>query len=53
MLGDKLPIPDGTIYFILLDRKEEAHFVCAVLNSERVHKFLSARSGTSKRGCGL
>ncbi len=33
-----------------LDRKEEAHFVCAVLNSELVHKFLTARSGKSKRG---
>jgi len=50
MVGDKLPIPDGTIYFIPLDRKEEAHFVCAVLNSELVRKFLSARSGKSKRG---
>jgi len=36
LVGDKLPIPDGTIYFIPLDRKEEAHFVCAVLNSELV-----------------
>ncbi len=50
MVGEKLPIPDGTIYFIPLDRKEEAHFVCAVLNSELVRKFLSARSGKSKRG---
>jgi len=50
LLGERLPIPDGTIYFIPLDRKEEAHFVCALLNSELVHKFLSARSGKSKRG---
>ena len=39
MVDDKLSIPDGTIYCIPLDRKEEAHFVCAVLNSELVRKF--------------
>ena len=50
LLGEKLLIPDGTIYFIPLDTKEEAHFVCAVLNSELVRRFLSARSGKSKRG---
>lgn len=50
LIGEKLPIPDGTIYFIPLERKEEAHFVCAILNSKLVRKFLSARSGKSKRG---
>lgn len=50
LLGEKILIPDGTIYFIPLDTKEEAHFVCAVLNSELVRRFLNARSGKSKRG---
>ncbi len=50
LLGKKLLIPDGTIYFIPFDKEEEAHFVCALLNSGLVRRFLSARSGKSKRG---
>ena len=50
LIGKKLLIPDGTIYFIPFEKKEEAHFVCSLLNSETVCKFLSARSGKSKRG---
>jgi len=50
MLGQKTVIPDGTIYFMPFQLRDEAHFVCALLNSELVCKFLSARSGKSKRG---
>ncbi len=50
LLGQKTIIPDGTIYFMPFQDQVEAHFVCALLNSELVFKFLSARSGKSKRG---
>ena len=49
-LGPKTIIPDGTIYYMPFTDRTEAHFVCALLNSELVGKFLSARSGKSKRG---
>jgi len=49
-LGRKTVVPDGTIYFMPFSDQAEAHFVCALLNSELVCKFLSARSGKSKRG---
>jgi len=49
-LGQKTVVPDGTIYFMPFQHRDEAHFVCALLNSELVCKFLSARSGKSKRG---
>jgi len=50
MLGPRTVVPDGTIYFMPFQQRDEAHFVCALLNSELVCKFLSARSGKSKRG---
>ena len=49
-LGRKTAIPDGTIYFVPFAGRDEAHFVCALLNAPVVGKFLSARSGKSKRG---
>jgi hypothetical protein len=49
-LGRKNTVPDGTIYFIPRHDRDEAHFVCALLNSGLVRTFLSARSGKSKRG---
>lgn len=49
-LGQKIIVPDGTIYFISCGEREEAHYVCALLNSILVRTFLSARSGKSKRG---
>jgi hypothetical protein len=50
LLGRKTVVPDGTIYFMPFADQAEAHFVCALLNSPLVCKFLSARSGKSKRG---
>jgi len=50
LFGQKTVVPDGTIYFMPFQHRDEAHFVCALLNSELVCKFLSARSGKSKRG---
>lgn len=50
LLGQKTVVPDGTIYFMPFQHRAEAHFVCALLNSKLVCKFLSARSGKSKRG---
>jgi hypothetical protein len=49
-LGQKPIIPDGTIYFIPCTEQDEAHYICALLNSTLVRTFLSARSGKSKRG---
>lgn len=50
VLGQKTVVPDGTIYFMPFQHRDEAHFVCALLNSELVCKFLGARSSKSKRG---
>lgn len=49
-LGNKSMIPDGTIYYMPFADHDTAHFVCALLNSNLVRTFLSARSGKSKRG---
>lgn len=50
ILGNKSLIPDGTIYYMPFADRDTAHFVCALLNSNLVRTFLSARSGKSKRG---
>ncbi|MDZ7291134.1 MAG: SAM-dependent methyltransferase [candidate division KSB1 bacterium] len=50
LVGCKAAVPDGTIYFIPCHDRDEAHFICALLNSTLVCKFFSARSGKSKRG---
>jgi hypothetical protein len=49
-IGLKPVVPDGTLYFIPASEQTEAHFLCAVLNSEIVRTFLSSRSSKSKRG---
>lgn len=50
LVGTKPLVPDGTVYFIPTSDQLEAHFLCAILNAEIVHTFLSTRSSKSKRG---
>ncbi|HCH66706.1 MAG: hypothetical protein CL927_08850 [Deltaproteobacteria bacterium] len=47
-IGSKTAIPHNNICCISLRSREEAHFVCGVLNSEWVAGFVSTRAGRSK-----
>ena len=53
LIGTKELIPDNTIGNISFDSKEEAHFVCAVLNSEKAELLFSMRSSKSKWGISI
>lgn len=35
-------VPDHKVYFVAFDREEEAHFVCALLNSRQVRTFVNS-----------
>src|SRR3990167_2262051 len=52
-MGTKELIPDNTIGNISFDSKEEAHFVCSVLNSEKSELLFSMRSSKSKWGISI
>lgn len=52
-IGKKELIPDNTIGNISFDSKEEAHFVCSVLNSEKSQLLFSMRSSKSKWGISI
>ena len=53
LMGTKELIPDNTIGNISFDSKEEAHFVCSVLNSEKAELLFSMRSSKSKWGISI
>jgi hypothetical protein len=52
-LGKKLIIPDNTIGYIPSDSKEEAHFVCALLNSSLAANSFARTSTKSKWGISI
>lgn len=52
-IGIKPLIPDNTIGNISFDSEKEAHFVCAVLNSEKAKLLFSMRSSKSKWGISI
>ena len=52
-VGNKELIPDNTIGNISFDSKEEAHFVCSVLNSKKAEILFSMRSSKSKWGISI
>jgi len=39
---ERVVIPDHKVFFLGLDSKEEAHYVCALLNSEIVSRFINS-----------
>jgi len=41
-LGEKPIVPDHKIYFVPLDDEDQAHFLCALLNSEPVRTFVDS-----------
>jgi len=52
-IGIKTIIPDNTIGNISFDSEKEAHFVCALLNSEKARLLFSMRSSKSKWGISI
>ena len=50
-LGEKLLMVDSTFEYIPLDKENEAHYVCAILNSESVQMAIKKMSTESK--CGI
>lgn len=49
-VGRKTLIPDNTIGFIPLNNEDEAHFVCALLNSRVIKSIIAYKSTKSKWG---
>ncbi|MBL7063171.1 MAG: N-6 DNA methylase [Anaerolineae bacterium] len=41
-LGERLVVPDHKVFFAAFDDETEAHFVCALLNSEPVRTFVDS-----------
>jgi hypothetical protein len=41
-LGTKIIVPDHKVYFVATDDEDEAHFLCAMLNSEPVKTFIDS-----------
>jgi len=52
-IGSKEIIPDNTIGYISFDSLDDAHYVCAILNSGLVEKLFSHRSTKSKWGISI
>ena len=52
-IGKKEYIPDNTIGYISLDSEDEAHFVCAILNSSKAYSLFAMRSSKSKWGISI
>ncbi len=52
-LGEKEIMPDNTIGYISFDNEIEAHYVCALLNSDTVEKQFESRSSKSKWGISI
>jgi len=49
-LGEKLVLAEHVLYFIPLNSSDEAHYVCAVLNSSLIRETLKTLSSKSKSG---
>ena len=50
ILGEKLMLPEHVLYFVPVNNANEAHYICAVLNSSLVRETLKALSSKSKSG---
>ncbi|HHW4685404.1 MAG TPA: hypothetical protein ACQGQG_08925 [Xylella sp.] len=40
LVGKRPYVPDHKIFFVALDKKKEAHYLCGILNSETVAEFV-------------
>lgn len=52
-IGTKVYIPDNTIGYLPFDSEDEAHYVCAILNSSIVYSWFDRRSAKSKWGISI
>jgi hypothetical protein len=52
-LGKKLVMPDNTIGYFPCDTENEAHYICAIMNSTNVRKYFERRSSKSKWGISI
>jgi len=52
-LGNKSVMPDNTIGYLSTDDEQEAHYVCALLNSDITKQFFEDRSSKSKWGISI
>lgn len=52
-LGKKLVMPDNTIGYFSCDTENEAHYICAIMNSAIISKYFEGRSSKSKWGISI
>jgi type I restriction-modification system DNA methylase subunit len=52
-VGEKQVMPDNTIGYFSFDNENEAHFVCAIMNSKIASELLENRSNKSKWGISI
>lgn len=52
-IGNKEVMPDNTIGYIPANNKAEAHYICAILNSDMAKRYLENRSSKSKWGISI
>ncbi len=49
-IGKKLVLPEHVLYFIPVSNEKEAHYICAILNSNIIKQYLKTLSSKSKSG---
>ena len=47
-LGTKILMPDNPIGYIPVDDKDEAHYICGILNSSLLHQFFYSKQRGTK-----
>lgn len=52
-IGIKTYIPDNTIGYLSVETADEAHYICSILNSNKVKALFSLRSSKSKWGISI
>lgn len=50
IIGERIIIPDHKVYFVALESREEAHFLCAILNAPVVSEAISAFTAALSSG---
>ncbi len=52
-IGEKEVMPDNTIGYFSVENEQEAHYICAILNSATAKKYFESRSSKSKWGLSI
>ena len=52
-IGIKTYIPDNTIGYLSVESADEAHYICSILNSDKIKALFSLRSSKSKWGISI